>query len=207
MSVSRKGLVSRIGIYAGTFDPVHAGHVTFALQALQAAQLDRIYFLPERRPRGKEHVEHFGHRVAMLSRALEPHPQLEVMELVDVSFNTERTLPYLNNQFPKAQLVFLFGSDIAPSIAEWPGAARLIKNGEFVIGLRNDDKSEQIKKLVEEWPVQPKIVTMFQSYAPRVSSGKIREALRRRKRADGILTSVERYSNRHWLYVSLSGED
>lgn len=198
--------MKRIGIYAGTFDPVHTGHVTFGLQALQAAQLDKIYFLPERRPRCKEHVEHFGHRVAMLRQALEPHPQLDVMELVDVSFSSERTLPHLKNQFPKAQLVFLFGSDIVPSIAQWPKAERLLRNGEFVIGLRNDDKSDQIKEIVEAWPVQPKIVTMFQSYAPRVSSGKIREALRRRKKADGILTSVERYSNRHWLYVSLAGD-
>ena len=49
--------MARIGIYAGTFDPVHAGHVAFALQSLEAAKLDRVYFLPERRPRGKRQVK------------------------------------------------------------------------------------------------------------------------------------------------------
>ncbi len=195
---------SRIGIYAGTFDPVHAGHITFALQALQAAKLDHIYFLPERRPRAKEHVEHFGHRVAMLKRALRPHPQFAVLELVDVSFSVERTLPFLQQQFPDSQLVFLFGSDVVADIANWPHAERLIGETELVIGLRETDDHDKTRQIIESWPVQPPLLTMFPSYAPEVSSGRVRAALRRRQATPGLLTSVERYSNRNWLYVSLA---
>lgn len=195
--------MSRIGIYAGTFDPVHAGHISFALQALTAAQLDRVYFLPERRPRGKAGVEHFGHRVAMLKRALQPHNQFAVLELVDVSFSVERTLPALQKQFAGDTLVFLFGSDVVPGLSNWPHADKLLASGELVIGLRNQDDRDSLHGIVEAWPVQPKAVTVFPSYAPAVSSGKVREALRRRQPADGLLSSVERYSDRNWLYVSL----
>jgi nicotinate-nucleotide adenylyltransferase len=197
--------MSRIGIYAGTFNPVHAGHITFALQALMAAQLDKIYFLPERRPRDKQHVEHFGHRVAMLKRATRPHPQFAVLELVDVSFSVERTLPKLRKQFSGGQLVFLFGSDVAPNLQAWPKSEYLLKDSELVIGLRHDDNRGDLHKIIENWPVQPKAVTVFPSYAPEVSSGGVREALRHRKQAEGLLTSVERYSDHHWLYVSLTG--
>jgi nicotinate-nucleotide adenylyltransferase len=196
--------LKRIGIYAGTFDPVHAGHVAFALQAVQAAKLDRVYFLPERRPRAKQQVEHFGHRVAMLKRAFEPHPKLKVMELVDVNFSVARTLPKIREMFADDELVFLFGSDVVPSIADWPNAKNLLKDNEFVIGLRHDDKREDIHRIVESWQSQPKMVTVFESYAPDVSSSKIREALRLRKRAKGTLKSVERYSDHNWLYVSLA---
>ncbi len=196
--------MSRIGIYAGTFDPVHAGHVTFALQSLKAAKLEKIYFLPERRPRNKQQVEHFGHRVAMLNRAAEPHPQFGVLELVDVSFNSERTLTHLKNQFPNDTLVFLFGSDVIPGLAAWPKAERLLKDSEIVIGLRSRDDRGTIHSIVEAWSPQPKTVTIFDSYAPDVSSGKVREALRKRQPAQGLLSSVERYSNRNWLYVSLA---
>jgi nicotinate-nucleotide adenylyltransferase len=196
--------VKRVGIYAGTFDPVHAGHVTFALQALKAAGLDKVYFLPERRPRGKQHVEHFGHRVAMLKRATRPHPQFEVLELVDVNFSVERTLPRLRQQFAGNQLVFLFGSDIVPSLQNWSKSEYLLKDNELVIGLRYGDKREELHKIVENWPAQPKAVTVFPSYAPDVSSGRVREALRRRKQAKGLLRSVERYSDHHWLYISLA---
>lgn len=195
---------NRIGVYAGTFDPVHAGHITFALQALTAANLDKVYFLPERRPRGKRQVEHFGHRVAMLLKATKPHPQFEVLELVDVSFSMQTTLPKLRRQFPGSELVFMFGSDVLPGLADWAGADKLLVANELVIGLRHQDNRQNMHALVEAWPVQPKAVTMFASYAPEVSSGRVRDGLRKRKPAKGLLTSVERYSNRHWLYVSLA---
>ena len=196
--------MSRIGIYAGTFDPVHTGHITFALQSLQAAKLDKVYFLPERRPRDKQQVEHFGHRVGMLNKAAKPHPQFGVLELVDVNFSVARTLPFLNKEFPRDELVFLFGSDVIGNLADWPKSDSLLKAGELVIGIRSHNSRDQIRQVVESWPIQPKTVTMFDSYAPDVSSGKIRDALRRRKKTDGLLKSVERYSDHHWLYVSLA---
>lgn len=183
---------------------MHAGHVTFALQAVQAAELDKVYFLPERRPRAKEQVEHFGHRVAMLRRALQPHPQLEILEMVDISFSVEKTLPRLRKQFGKSQLVFLFGSDVVPSLQAWPKSEKLLAGNELIIGLRHKAKREDLHAIVEAWPIKPKAVTVFPSYAPEVSSGRIREALRLRKKAPGVLKSVERYSDHNWLYVSLS---
>jgi nicotinate-nucleotide adenylyltransferase len=196
---------ARIGIYAGTFNPVHSGHIAFALQALLAAQLDTIYFLPERQPRGKQQVEHFGHRVSMLERALQPHPQLKVMEFVDVNFSVKRTLPQLRQKFAKSQLVFLFGSDIVPGLAEWPYANQLLKDSELVIGIRSRDNRDDLRGIIEKWPTQPKSVTIFDSYAPDVSSGIVREALRAgQETIPGLLASVERYSDRHWLYVSLA---
>jgi nicotinate-nucleotide adenylyltransferase len=194
----------RIGIYAGTFDPVHAGHVSFALQAIAAAKLDRVYFLPERRPRDKQHVEHFGHRVAMLNRAAAPHPQFGVLELVDVSFSVKRTLAWLERAVAGDQLVFLFGSDVVPGLAAWPQADRLLAGSELVIGLRHQHDRAGIHKIIEAWPVQPLAVTMFASHAPDVSSGLVREALRTHRSTRGLLTSVERYSDHHWLYVSLA---
>ncbi len=194
----------RIGIYAGTFDPVHVGHVSFALQAMQAAKLDEIYFLPERRPRSKQHVEHYGHRVAMLKKALKPHPNFDVLDLVEVNFSIERTLPFLKNKFDENELIFLFGSDVIVGLADWPNADRLIQNGELVVGLRSQNDRAEIHKIVENWPQKPLSVTIFDSYAPDVSSGKVRDALRERKPAEGLLKSVERYSNNNWLYVSLA---
>lgn len=196
--------MARLGIYAGTFDPVHAGHITFALQSLSAAKLDRLYFLPERRPRNKQQVEHFGHRVAMLKRATQPYKQFAVLELVDVSFSVERTLPYLKQQFPQDELVFLFGSDVVAGLAGWPHADKLLAGNEIVIGLRGPDDRQSIHKIVESWQPQPMAVTIFDSFAPEVSSGKVREALRARQSAQGLLSSVERYSNRNWLYVTLA---
>jgi nicotinate-nucleotide adenylyltransferase len=194
----------RIGIYAGTFDPVHAGHIGFALQSLSAAKLDKVYFMPERRPRAKQQVEHFGHRVAMLTRALRPYPEFAAIELVDVSFSVERMLPKLLQMFEGNELIFLFGSDVIPSLADWPYAMEFVKGHELVVALRFSDDRKAIHKIVETWKTEPKAITIFPSFAPKISSDNIREALRRNQTAKGLLKSVERYSDHNWLYISLA---
>jgi nicotinate-nucleotide adenylyltransferase len=193
----------RVGIYAGTFNPVHAGHIAFALQAMERAGLDRLYFLPERLPRHKQDVEHFGHRVAMLRQALRPHPKFDVLELDNVSFSVARTLPKLQALFGGDQLVFLFGSDAITDLPAWPRAEQLLRQTELVIGCRQETKPGNIKQMIHGWPTKPQQYTILQSYAPVVSSGRIRQALRLNQPVKGLLSSVVRYSNRNWLYVAL----
>lgn len=196
-------MAARIGIYAGTFDPVHAGHISFALQSMQAANLDELYFLPERQPRSKVHVEHFGHRVAMLKQATKPYQNFGVLELVDVNFSINRTMPFLRQKFEGAELVYLFGSDVVLGLEQWPNVAQLLKDAELVVGVRSKDDKKTIHKVIENWHTQPKLVTVIDSFAPDVSSGAVREGLKKHQPVSGLLTSVERYSDRHWLYVSL----
>jgi len=195
--------MTRIGIYAGVFDPVHTGHIAFALQSIEHAKLDKVYFLPERRPWHKQGVEHFGHRVAMLRRATRPHAKLEVLELEDVSFTVRRTIPRLQKQFAASEIVFLFGSDVAQQLPNWQNAEALLRSCEIVVGVREGSMLEHIRQDIGSWPVKPKYLYIFESYAADVSSRKVREALRSRKYERGLLTSVARYSNHNWLYISL----
>jgi nicotinate-nucleotide adenylyltransferase len=195
---------NRIGIYAGAFDPVHAGHIAFALQAIDRAKLDRVYFMPERRPRYKQGVEHFGHRIAMLRRAVKPHAKCGVLDVVDMSFSVQRTLPFLLRQFPDTELVFLFGSDVIESLPSWPYVERLLQHCELAVGVRSDAQLQQVTDSIASWTSQPKASLIFESYAPHVSSGRVREALRKRQSISGLLASVRHYANRHWLYISLN---
>jgi len=183
---------------------VHAGHVAFALQAIETAKLDMVYFLPERQPRHKTGVEHFAHRVAMLKRAARPYSRFDVLELDDVNFTPERTLAKLRRKFGLNQLVFLFGSDVVASMPEWPKVERLLQENELVIGLRDHNNRPAVERQIDTWPIEPRAVKIFASYAPDVSSGRVREALRRRSHTRGLLASVRRYSDHNWLYVSLA---
>jgi len=194
----------RIGIYSGTFDPVHAGHISFALQAIQTGQLDELYFLPERRPRSKTGTEHFGHRVAMLKRAVRPYARMQVVELEDVSFSVAQTLPRLQNRFANSQLLFLVGSDVIESMAHWPNITQFFKQVELMVGLRESDDPAKVAAITATWKVQPQAITTVMSYAPSVSSRRIREGLRKREYVPGLLQSVVRYSEHNWLYISLA---
>ncbi len=193
----------RIGIYSGTFNPVHSGHISFALQALTQAGLDKVYLMPERHHRQKTDVVHYAHRVAMLRQAIKPHPGLALLETADISFSVDRTLPRLKRQFATDELVFLMGSDLLGGLAGWPGVDKLIGGFELVIGVRDGDQTK-LPQLIGQLPFKPKRLQLINSYASGVSSTKIREALRSRSETKGVLTSVERYSNRNWLYISLA---
>lgn len=194
--------MKRIGIYGGSFNPVHAGHIAFALQALEAAQLDAVYFVPERRPRHKQGVEHFGHRVAMLKRASKPHRRLHVLEIEDMRLSVAITLPRLQKHFSGAELVFLLGSDVAPHVPEWANAKQLLKH-ELVVGVRADQQAEKVPAMTANWPLAPKRLTVVQTYGAELSSTVIREAISSKRYVPGLLTSVERYAVQNWLYVSL----
>jgi nicotinate (nicotinamide) nucleotide adenylyltransferase len=200
----------RVGIFAGTFDPVHTGHLVFALQALKAAKLDAVYFLPERRPRRKPDVVHFGHRTAMLTRAIRPYPQLGLIELPDIYLNVNRTLPKLQQQFAGADLVFLMGSDAVLQMNDdnWPGSdlASFLSQAGLIIGLRNKRERTKLEAALKNLPAQPLSQRILELPTKRFSSSRIRYSFRHGEAADGLLASVQAYARVHWLYVSLAGE-
>jgi nicotinate-nucleotide adenylyltransferase len=193
----------RIGIFAGTFDPVHTGHITFALQALEQGKLDQVVFVPERRPRHKQSAEHFGHRVAMVRQAIKPHAKLSVLELVEAQLSTHRSLPHLRKVFPDAELALLVGSDVLPTMSRWPGINRLMSQTELVVGVREGESPEAMQLHVATWDTRPRSLHVFDSFAPAASSSKVRGHLQTGRQAHGVLASVRRYSVKNWLYVRL----
>lgn len=125
----------RIGIYAGTFDPVHQGHLSFARTACELARLSVVYLLPERSPRAKPSARPYRTRVARLHDITDD--QIKVLELPDEEFSVARTLPALRRQFPGAQLVMLVGSDVVEHMSSWPDISELVRSCEFAIGQRD----------------------------------------------------------------------
>ncbi len=128
---------ARIGIFAGTFDPVHNGHIDLALAAITVCNLDKVIFLPEPTPRGKDNVTSLADRLAMLRLATKDQPHLEVLELQQPTFTVADTLPELTARFEGAQLVMIVGSDIAAHIHTWDGADTLLRTVELAVGYRH----------------------------------------------------------------------
>ena len=197
------GQKPRVGIYAGAFNPVHAGHIAFALQARSAARLDEVVFLPERHPRHKPGAPHFAHRVAMLTKATAPYESLQVIEMVDKACTIRRTLPQLEQVYGGAELVFLFGSDAALQVPQWPLAERLLRRYEVVVGMRSGYAREEVALLLAAWGAAPANLTILDSFAPGISSAQMRRALYHDTHTDGLLASVRSYARREWLYVSV----
>jgi len=194
----------RIGIYSGTFDPVHKGHVAFALQASEKAQLDKVFFVPERKPRRKAHCTHIAHRIAMIELAVRAHSGLHVLELPEAYFEPRKTYTRLQAMFPDDTIVLLLGDDLLEHMPLWPHVDQLLSRVELVVGIRMQHDQDSIQKLLSQLPVQPQNYYLIQTNYDSVSSMKIRQALSQHKKSTDILASVAQYAKKEWLYHDLS---
>lgn len=141
----------RVGIFAGTFDPIHQGHIAFSLAAAETHHLDKVYLLPERVPRGKQKVTDFVHREALLELAVITQPKLEVLSFDEDQFTVEKTLPALQQQLPDSALTLLIGSDVlCNSLPYWDNLDRLLSQIDFVIGIRESHDERQVHTVLEK---------------------------------------------------------
>lgn len=195
----------KIGVFSGTFDPVHAGHITFALTAAEQADLDKVYFLPEQVPRRKSGVTHYAHRVAMLKLALKPHQKLEILELPDKQFSMKNTLPRLNKKFETDELFMLIGTDMLRMLSsdevatQWPGHKQLVDNFSLVVGVRSETEVAEASRMLDVLQNNGVVVETDRQH---VSSRSIRGALMNGESHDELLKSLETYVRQNWLYVS-----
>jgi nicotinate-nucleotide adenylyltransferase len=190
--------MKRIGIYAGTFDPVHNGHVGFALAAKDAAKLDEVVFLPEKVPRGKQHVTGLTHRFALLQRALAPYHGLTVRLLNVDQFCVRGTLPALREMFGDAALVLLLGSDVVKTFPDrWANLDELFSAMELVIGLREGDTGKDMQTVFRHLDTHVKPRYLFvESPMAKANSTMVRAGVVVRD----LSPEVSHYIKQHHLY-------
>ena len=165
--------MQHIGIYSGTFDPVHVGHIAFATEAQRAAKLDRVVFMPETQPRGKTGVMDIQERVNLL------HAQLAgtnhtIYQARHPRFTIAETLPELLQEYPDARLSFLMGSDIVLSLHKWPDIEQLLAEAQLIVGMRGSDNLEAITSLLSDLGARHLIVTTPHAH---ISSRQIRQSV------------------------------
>jgi nicotinate-nucleotide adenylyltransferase len=120
----------RIGVFGGTFDPVHLGHLILADQCREQGRLDLVLFVPAARPPHKQQqpLTPFAQRAEMLALALAGNPAFRIDELEKdrpgPSYTAD-TLAELNGRFPAAELFLLVGSDTLHDLPAWHQPARV----------------------------------------------------------------------------------
>jgi nicotinate-nucleotide adenylyltransferase len=182
----------RIGIYGGTFDPVHHGHLILARQALEEFKLDRLVFVPAAESPFKihNHTVPAADRLAMLQLAIRDEDRFEVdsleIERGGVSYSID-TVKMFRSREPEAELFFLVGEDNAYRLTEWHRFEELKKMVGFVVLSRSEDFQSP------EYPVvQRRIEISSTEIRNRVANGESITYL--------VPESVKRYIEQHQLY-------
>ncbi len=131
----------RVGLFGGTFDPVHIGHLILAEQCREQAALDEVWFLPAARPPHK--LDHpptpFTQRVEMLALAVAGNSHFRISEIENERSGpsyTVDTLEELTRRCPTHGWHFIVGADSVPELPRWHLPDRILELAQLLIVAR-----------------------------------------------------------------------
>ncbi len=216
--LERRPPARRVGLFGGSFDPVHAGHLHAARAALEAHRLDRVVFMPAAEPPHKlgTRLADGRHRLAMLELAIAGEPAFEVSSLEldrggrSYTIDTVRALPAAIGEPEDCEIYLILGTDNLAGLATWRDAAALIGRVHPVVIHRDDEScgaqvEESALALIAQHlgPTRAEKVRRGRVVLPpvRVSATRLRGELARGTSFGAELDpAVREYIARHGLY-------
>ena len=199
--------MGRIGIYGGTFNPPHIGHIRAAQYAITALNLDRLMLipacisphkpLPENSPTPEQRMEML--RIATLGTQIE----ISDIELQRGGTSyTYETVAELKKAYPDEELIFLMGTDMFLSFTKWRNPEKILENaalGVFYRGEKGEiDAIAQQKASLEE---QGAKVYLVENPVTEISSTELRRLITFRCAEDFLPAGVGEYIHRQGLYA------
>ena len=199
--------MERIGIFGGTFNPVHIGHIQAAKQALTALHLDRVLLIPDHiaphkeLPTGSPTPQQ---RLDMLRIAVQDYPGLEISDIElrreGVSY-TYLTIQKLKQMYPHDQLVLLMGTDMFTSFDSWRNPEEILKNASLGVFCRGDKKEKQaIAAQTERMEAMGAQVELAHNDVIAISSTQMRRLLAFRCAGSFLPEGVLEYIREYRLY-------
>jgi len=201
----------RIGIYSGTFDPIHEGHVLFVEVSAIQFGLEKVLIIPESKPRYKDSVEDVEHRRRMAGLATTDCVETDI-DIIDVDDEPSHTfngiIAKVHDLYPDDEYFVMMGSDVFRHIGSWGG--RKDEDGTvvdvadkigFIVGIKSIKEVPELKEIAEGLSVNARFM---EAPAAGLSSRKIRERIALGDEDDeavyGLDDNVARYIELEKLY-------
>ncbi len=183
----QKGMqpMKRIGIYGGSFNPPHIGHVRAAQYALSALHLDEILVIPSCQSPGKQSPYKGAtaqQRLAMTVAAMEREPGIRVLDTEicrgGVSYTAD-TIAQIRQMYPQDSLYLLMGTDMFLSFLNWYEPGKIIKEATIgVFGRERKVNSQEIEAQKATLESMGGEVILLDNPLTEISSTDIRRLLR-----------------------------
>ncbi len=193
----------RIGIFGGTFDPPHLGHLILAETCADALGLARVLWVPAATPPHKQNVSitAAAHRVAMVKAAIADNPRF-ALSRVDL----DRPGPHYSadmvglvaTEHPNATLVFLMGSDSLRDLLSWHDPARLVAQCRLGVMRRQGKRVEAVlESLYNALPALPDKLEIVDAPYIEISGTEVRRRIYkglsiRYRVTDGVAAYIKR---------------
>jgi nicotinate-nucleotide adenylyltransferase len=187
----------RIGIFGGTFDPIHSGHLQIAQEAAQTFALDRVLFVPAANPPHKPAaaLTPYAHRLRMTEIACAPYPNFSASSLEsgpEKSYTVD-TLERAHRELCGDELFFLIGADAFREIETWKQWQDVLKLTEFIV-ISRPGATYRIPESAR--------VHRMDHVNVEISSSAIRKRLAAGESAPELPDGVGEYIREHGLYRS-----
>ena len=156
--------MKRIGLFGGSFDPVHLGHLLVAQAACEELDLERLFFIPAAQSPFKSVSQPAPPevRLRMLRLALAGQSSYEIddqeIRRGGVSFTIDTARSY-KDRFPDAELFYLIGADHVPTLPKWRDAEELARLVQFVVIPRPGETPASLSppyqiRILSGWPLK-----------------------------------------------------
>ncbi|MGQ9615032.1 MAG: nicotinate-nucleotide adenylyltransferase [Spirochaetota bacterium] len=194
----------RLGIFGGTFNPIHLGHLRLAEDVREEFFLDKVLFVPAARPPHKEMDVWIDplHRLRMVEIAIEGNEHflcdpVEV-ERGGVSYTID-TVKYVYEKYnPEKKPFLIIGSDLIPGLDSWKSVDMLIKMVNFIVINRDGYPFEGMKKGI----IMNSSHYLYEKRKINIKSSEIRERLKSKRSIRYLVTDkVFQYIIENELYT------
>lgn len=198
--------MAKIGLFGGSFNPIHNGHINLAESVQNALGLDKVVFIPSGKAPHKSSSEYVKacHRLEMCRLATEKNKKFEVSD-----FEINRTgksysiytIRHFKSLYPNDDLYFLVGSDMLLCFDKWFEYKEILKNVTIAAVSRNGDDFEQLDNMAEKLREFGKII-IVNNNAIIVSSTNLRKLIKNNKDLSCYLNEkVVKYIILNKLYI------
>lgn len=139
-----------IGLFFGSFNPIHVGHLIIANVAFQTTKLDQVWFVvsPQNPFKANKNLLHEFDRMDMVRAAIEDQYHFHVS---DIEFQMPKpsytidTLVRLSEKYPQHQFHLIIGADNLASFPKWKNAEAILENYNLIVYPRVDSKPSELQ--------------------------------------------------------------
>ena len=142
--------MTKIGLFFGSFNPIHIGHLILANYILEKSDMEQLWFVvsPQNPFKEKKTLLKDYHRLDMVNMALKNYPKMRAsnieFSLPKPSYTTD-TLAYLKEKYPENSFALIMGEDNLKNLHKWKNAENLIENNQIIVYPRKleSEKTEE----------------------------------------------------------------
>jgi nicotinate-nucleotide adenylyltransferase len=193
----------KIGLYFGTFNPIHVGHLVIANYMADYTDLDQVWLVvsPQNPLKKKSTLLADYHRLALVKVAIEDNAKLRASDIefhLSIPSYTSSTLAYLKEEYPSDEFSLIMGEDNLRTFHKWYNHEVLLKNHTFYVYPRVLTSQEELE--VEEigsssgnqFHQHPNVVFCEDAPVMKVSASFVRQAIKDRREVRYLLTEPVR---------------